>query len=69
MGPAINSNLITGSIVSDKGNTGGSGRKYSGVLPPTKKLKSDSSVLLISFQEGYYGVFTSGSTDNNTEKD
>ena len=42
IGPAINSNLITGSILSEKGNTGGSGRKYSGVLPPTKKFKSDN---------------------------
>ena len=40
IGPAINSNLITGSIVSEKSNTGGSGRKYSGILPPTKKLKT-----------------------------
>ena len=39
IGPGINSNLITGSIVSAKGNTGGSGRKYPGVLIPTKKFK------------------------------
>ena len=39
IGPAINSNLITGSLVSKKGNSGGCGRKYAGVIPPNKKLK------------------------------
>ena len=39
IGPSINSNLISGSIVSAKGNTGGSGRKYEGVMPPKQKDK------------------------------
>ena len=39
IGPGINSNLITGSLISKKGNSGGSGRKYAGVMPLNKKLK------------------------------
>ena len=39
IGPCINSNLISGSIVSAKGNTGGSGYQYKGVVPPSKKIK------------------------------
>ena len=41
IGPAINSNLITGSLFSKKSNSGGCGKKYSGVLPPTKILKTE----------------------------
>ena len=40
IGPAINSNLLTGTIVSKKGNAGGKGMKCSAVIPPTKKSKS-----------------------------
>ena len=39
IGPAINSNLITGSVISHKGNAGGGGIKTRGVMPPTKKFK------------------------------
>ena len=39
IGPGINSNLITGSLISKKGNSGGNGRKYPGVMPPCKKKK------------------------------
>ena len=42
IGPRVNSNLITGSIISMKGNTGSSGRKYARVLSPTKKLNPSS---------------------------
>ena len=41
IGPAINSNLLTGSIVSKKGNAGGKGMKSCPVMPPTKKFKSN----------------------------
>ena len=36
IGPSINSNLITGSLISAKGNTGGSGRKCSSVFDMCK---------------------------------
>ena len=42
IGPAINSNLITGSLVSKKGNSGGCGRKYAGLMPPKKKIKMNN---------------------------
>ena len=41
IGPAINSNLITGSLFSKKSNSGGCGHKYSGVLPPSKRFKKE----------------------------
>ena len=40
IGPAINSNLLSGSIVSQKGNASGTGMQYKSVVPPTKKFKS-----------------------------
>ena len=39
IGPAINSNLITGSVIFRKGNAGGHGVKSRGVMPPKKKFK------------------------------
>ena len=39
IGPSINANLLTGSVVSCKGNTGGKGRKSKGTMPPAGKLK------------------------------
>ena len=38
---ATNSNIITRSVVSSKGNTGGSGKMSKGVVPPTKKFKCE----------------------------
>ena len=39
IGPAINSNLITGSLFSRKSNTGGKGKKYPGVMPHDKEVQ------------------------------
>ena len=39
--PSINSNIITGSVISKKGNAGGIGYKYKGIMPPTKKFKQE----------------------------
>ena len=36
---ATNTNIITGSVVSSKGNVGGLTYKSKGVLPPTRKFK------------------------------
>lgn len=41
IGPATNANLITGSVVSRKSNTGGIGPKFRGVLPPSKKFRTE----------------------------
>ena len=38
---ATNSNIITGSILSSKGNAGGLISKSDGVMPPSKKFKSE----------------------------
>ena len=38
IGPCINANLLTGSIVSTKGNTAGTGLKSKGVMPANGKL-------------------------------
>ena len=38
IGPCINANLLTGSVVSTKGNTGGTGLKAKGAMPPEGKL-------------------------------
>ena len=38
---ATNTNIITGSVVSSKGNVGGLTYKTKGVLPPTKKFKTE----------------------------
>ena len=46
IGPSINSNIITGSVISKKGNTGGKGFKHKGVLPP----KSVNQSKTIRFQ-------------------
>ena len=43
IGPSINSNIITGSVVSKKGNIGGKGIKHKGVLPP-KSVKQNKTV-------------------------
>ena len=43
IGPSINSNIITGSVISKKGNTGGKGIKHKGVLPP-KSVKQNKTV-------------------------
>ena len=40
---ATNSNIITGSVVSSKGNAGGLTFLSKGVMPPTKKFKSELS--------------------------
>ena len=39
IGGATNTNIITGSVVSTKGNAGGLTYQTKGVLPPTKKFK------------------------------
>ena len=44
IGPSINSNIITGSVISKKGNAGGIGYKYKGIMPPSKKFKEDLNV-------------------------
>ena len=41
IGPSINANLITGSVISSKENTGGSGRKYYGIMPPKRKFANN----------------------------
>ena len=46
IGPSINSNIITGSVISKKGNAGGIGYKYKGIMPPTKKIKQELNVSL-----------------------
>ena len=46
IGPSINSNIITGSVISKKGNAGGIGYKYKGIRPPTKKFKQELNVSL-----------------------
>ena len=38
---ATNSNIITGSVVSSKGNVGGLLQSAKGVMPPTKKFKTE----------------------------
>ena len=38
---ATNTNIITGSVVSSKGNVGGLTYRTKGVLPPTKKFKTE----------------------------
>ena len=40
-GPSINSNTITGSVISKKGNAGGIGYKYKGIMPPTIKFNKN----------------------------
>ena len=40
IGPSVNSNIITGSVISKTGNTGGYGYVYKGVMPPSKKFKT-----------------------------
>lgn len=40
IGPATNANLITGSVISSKSNSGGEGMKAKGVLPPSKKFRT-----------------------------
>ena len=50
IGPSINSNIITGSVISKKGNAGGTGYKYKDLMPPTKKFKQELNVK-------YQGVF------------
>ena len=41
IGPSINANLLTGSVVSSKGNMGGVGRKSKGAMPPVGKLRKN----------------------------
>lgn len=40
IGPATNTNIITGSVMSRKSNTGGKGVACRGVMPPTKKFRA-----------------------------
>ena len=46
IGPSINSNIITGSVISKKANAGGIGYKYKAIMPPTKKFKQELNVSL-----------------------
>ena len=46
IGPSMNSNIITGSVISKKGNTGGIGYKYKSIMSPTKKFKHELNVSL-----------------------
>ena len=39
IGPSINSNIITGDIISSKGNASGTGKIFKDVMPPNKNLK------------------------------
>ena len=39
IGPSINSNIITGDIISSKGNSSGTGQIFTGVMPPKKCMK------------------------------
>ena len=39
IGPSINANLLTGSVISSKGNAGGKGLKSKAAMPAPGKLK------------------------------